>query len=135
MRVIIEDIPEDGIAAYITETKLNRDDLKPGQRAALVIRLFYEEVRLKAEKREISGINNPDPNSEQGRTNEILAKKAGIGKSNMANLLAAYKTRADLFEKVFHGDYSINKAYTEMKRSSTVITVGIPSFFRISTRT
>ncbi|WP_285858802.1 hypothetical protein [Bhargavaea ginsengi] len=29
----------------------------------------------------------------EGRTYEVLAKKAGIGKSNMANLLAVYKAR------------------------------------------
>lgn len=115
VRVIIEDIPEDKIPAYITETKLNRDDLKNGQKAALVIRLYYEEERQKAEERELAGVKNPDPNLEQGRTNEILAKKAGIGKSSMAYLLAVYKARPDLFERVFNGEISINKAYTQMK--------------------
>jgi len=81
----------------LTTDKLNRDDLKSGQKAALVIRL----ERRKAKERELSGIRNPDPNSEQGRTNEVLAKKAGIGKSNMANLLAVYRARPDLFERVF----------------------------------
>jgi hypothetical protein len=50
-----------------------------------------------------------------GRTHEILAKKAGIGKSSMANLLAVYRNRPDLFERVFNGEISINKAYTQMK--------------------
>ncbi len=117
VRVIIEDISEDTIPTYITETKLNRDDLKSGQKAALVIRLFYEEERQKAEGR--SGKRNDlVPNLEQGvegRTNEILAKKAGIGKSSMAYLIAVHKSRPDLFELVFEGSYSINKAYTQMK--------------------
>lgn len=53
---------------------------------------------------------------EKGKTHEILAKKAGIGKSSMAYLLAVYKARPDLFERVFNGEYSINRAYTEMDR-------------------
>src|SRR5690625_1928899 len=52
VRVIIEDIEEDDIPTYIAETKLNRDDLKPGQRAAIVIRLYYEEERQKAKVRQ-----------------------------------------------------------------------------------
>lgn len=92
VRVIIEDIPEDKIPAYITETKLNRDDLKPGQKAALVIRLFYEEERRKARERQATStggtspqlIPNLDEAGDKSTTNEILAKKAGIGKSSMA---------------------------------------------------
>ena len=115
VRVIIEDIDENSIPSYITDTKLQRDDLKRGQKAAIVIRLFYEEERQRAKEREYSGVKNPDPNLEQGRTNEILAKKAGIGKSSMAYLLAVYRNRPDLFELVFDGTYTINKAYTQMK--------------------
>ena len=129
VRVIIEDIPEDKIPAYITETKLNRDDLKPGQKAALVIRLYYEEERQKAKERMSEGgtIGNDirwngsgTPNLERaievtGETAEILAKKAGISKTNMYNLLAVYRNRPDLFERVFNGEISINKAYTQMK--------------------
>lgn len=102
VRVIIEDISEDKIPSYITETKLNRDDLKGGQKAALVIRLYYEEERRKSElRRSLTLIQNTDvPNLDQqeenGRTNEILAKKAGIGKSSMANLLVVYRNRPDL---------------------------------------
>jgi len=123
VRVIIEDIPEDKIPAYITETKLNRDDLKSGQKAALVIRLFYEEERRKARERQATStggtspqlIPNLDEAGDKSTTNEVLAKKAGIGKSSMANLLAVYRNRPDLFERVFNGEISINKAYTQMK--------------------
>lgn len=121
VRVIIEDIDENSIPSYITDTKLQRDDLKSGQKAALVIRLFYEEERQKAREREArtqfgnTGYPNLDTPEETGATNEILAKKAGIGKSSMANLLAVYRNRPDLFELVFDGSYSINKAYTQMK--------------------
>jgi len=128
VRVIIEDIPEDKIPAYITETKLNRDDLKPGQKAAMVIRLFYEEERRKAKERQAENANqlnaklgrktkspNLESSSADGETAEILRKKAGVGKSNMYYLLAVYRNRPDLFEQVFNGEISINKAYTQMK--------------------
>jgi len=120
VRVIIEDIDEKSIPSYITDTKLQRDDLKRGQKAALVIRLFYEEERLEAEKRRASTLiqntDSPDLDErEKTRTDVALAKKAGIGKSSMAYLLAVYRNRPDLFELVFDGTYTINKAYTQMK--------------------
>lgn len=96
----------------MTTDKLNRDDLKPGQKAALVIRLFYEEERRKARKRMSEGgkggIEEGTPSLEgvktSGETAEILAKKAGISKTNMYNLLAVYRNRPDLFERVFNGE-------------------------------
>src|SRR5699024_8031039 len=114
VRVIIEDIDENSIPSYITDTKLQRDDLKRGQKAALVIRLFYEEERQKSEaKRNASLKQNtvlPDlAKREQTQVHVELAKKAGIGKSSMANLLAVYRNRPDLFGRVFNGTYSINK--------------------------
>jgi len=121
VRVIIEDIDENSIPSYISDTKLQRDDLKRGQKAAIVIRLFYEEERQKAREREArtqfgnTGYPNLDTPEETGATNEILAKKAGLGKSSMAYLLAVYRNRPDLFELVFDGTYTINKAYTQMK--------------------
>ena len=106
------------IAAYITATKLARDDLKSGQRAALVIRLFYEEMSQEAKVGQ--GNRNdllPDlAKSKLSRdTAEELAKKAGIGRSSMTYLIAVYRNRPDLFERVFNGEYSINRAYTQMK--------------------
>lgn len=47
-----------------------------------------------------------DQPKKEGKTYEILAKKAGIGKSSMANLLAVYRNRHDLFERVFNTDES-----------------------------
>lgn len=83
--------------------------------------MFYEEERQKAKERQQeagevygNGKEKVVPDLEHaksdGRTNEILAKKAGIGKSSMAYLLAVYKARPDIFD----GEYSINKAYTWM---------------------
>lgn len=90
-----------------------------GQKAALVIRLFYEEERQKASERQATSTGGRKPQlipkldeADNKTTNEILAKKAGIGKSSMANLLAVYRNRPDLFELVFDGTYTINKAYT-----------------------
>ncbi|KZM55186.1 hypothetical protein A3Q35_01140 [Aeribacillus pallidus] len=63
-----------------------------------------------------NGKNKVFPNLETPKHVHVeLAKKAGIGKSSMANLLAVYKSRDDLFELVFNGEISINKAYTQMK--------------------
>lgn len=123
VRVIIEDIDENSIPSYITDTKLQRDDLKRGQKAALVIRLFYEKERQKAKERMSlggkGGIKEGTPDLERlkvsGEVAEILAKKAGVSKTNMYYLLAVYRNRPDLFELVFDGSYSINKAYTQMK--------------------
>lgn len=118
VRVIIEEISEDKIPAYITATKLARDDLKSGQKAALVIRLFYEEERQKAKDRMLSG-KSADPSETfqegSGEVADILAKKVGVSSRYMYNLIAVYRNRPDLFDRVFSGEYSINKAYTQMK--------------------
>src|SRR5690625_4473247 len=116
VRVIIEDIDENSIPSYITDTKLQRHDLKRGQKSTLVTRLFYEEEQQKAKSRQ--GERNdlrPKLDRSSERTDEALAKKAGIGRSSMAYLLAVYRNRPDLEEKVFNGEYTINKAYTQMK--------------------
>ena len=92
--------------------------MKSGQKAALVIRLFYEELAQEAKERMSlggkGGVNEGVPDLEQvkttGRTNEKLAKKSGVGKTNIAYLLAVYRNRPDLFERVFSGEYSINEA-------------------------
>src|SRR5690625_6837415 len=91
VRVIIEDIDENSIPSYITDTKLQRDDLKRGQKAAIVIRLFYEEERQKAREREArtqfgnTGYPNLDTPEETGATNEILrSEERRVGKERRA---------------------------------------------------
>lgn len=54
--------------------------------------------------------------SSDGEAAQVLAKKAGIGKSSMYMLLEVKRKRPDLYEKVFDGSYSIGKAHAEMKR-------------------
>ena len=100
-----------------------------GQKAALVIRLFYEEERQKAKERQResgeiygNGKEKVFPNLETPKHVHVeLAKKAGIGKSSMANLLAVYRNRPDLFELVFDGTYTINKAYTHARARCNVL--------------
>lgn len=105
------------IAKYITETKLSRDDLTKGQRACIVLNLYYEEERQKAKARQ-GERTDIVPKMEQcnGRTGETLAKKVGIGKSSMNNLIEVKRKRPDLYKKVFEGSYTIGKAHAEMKR-------------------
>src|SRR5699024_3892403 len=105
VRVFVdEEIDEGDIPNYIVNNKLNKAKLKPGQRDALVIRLFYEELAQEAKVRQATstGGANPQliPNLDEAgcksTTNEILAKKAGIGKSSMAYLIAVCRNRPDL---------------------------------------
>ncbi|MEH7521663.1 ParB N-terminal domain-containing protein [Bacillus sp. JJ1503] len=122
VRVVFEDISEDKIAEYITETKLSRDDLKSGQKSAIVIRLFYEEERQEARKRQLSTlVQNADTEIFQerdvsGEAAQILADRVGVSARYMYQLLAVYKSRLDLFQLVFDGKYSINRAYSQMKK-------------------
>ena len=117
IRVIVEDITEDEIPNYIAETKLNRDDLKPGQKAAIVIRLYYEEEKQKAKSSQgtRTDISPELEESLAGEVAAILAKKAGISKTNMYYLLSVYKKRIDLFEIVFNGEKAIGWAHAQMK--------------------
>lgn len=113
---------------YITDMKLMKGELKRGQKAALVINLYYEEERRKAKDRMSEGgkgglEGTPDleglsgeaadilakkakgsqgtrtdivPDLEQsinGRANEALATKSGVGKSNIAYLIAVKKKK------------------------------------------
>ena len=116
VRVIIEDIDENSIPSYITDTKLQRDDLKRGQKAALVIRLFHDKgIEKGKERMSEGGKNKVSPNGETINTHKTLAKMSGVGQGSIGRLLPVYRNRPDLFELVFDGSYSINKAYTQMK--------------------
>lgn len=136
IRVVFEDIPEDDIAKYITETKLSRDDLTKGQKAAIVINLYYEEERKKArerqgERKDISPKMGLSPTA--GKVASELAKKAGIGRSSMEYLIAVKRKRTDLYTKVFDGLYSIGKAHAEILSSDlNVITAEINAYQRVA---
>src|SRR5699024_7861721 len=117
VRVFVdEEIDEEDIPNYIVNNKLEKAELKPGQRAASGILLYYHD--LKAEAKWTQGTRN-DIVSEveqcsRGRTNEIIAKKAGVGKTNVAYLLAVYRNRLDLFYRVRDGEIAIGRAYQQM---------------------
>jgi len=121
VNVVFVDIPENEIASYITATKLLRDTLTKGQRACIVINLYYEEERQKAKVRmSEGGSGGLEPSPEvgyvkTGKTAVTIAQMSGVGKTNIEYLLAVKKKRPDLYEKVFDGSYSIGKAHTQMK--------------------
>src|SRR5699024_816527 len=104
--------------------KLEKAELKPGQRAAIVILLYYHDLKAEARARQVEAgslYGNgkklvPDvAQAKTGRTNEIIAKKAGVGKTNVAYLLAVYRNRLDLFYRVRDGEIAIGRAYQQMK--------------------
>src|SRR5699024_7683674 len=99
---------------------LNGETKKPTD----ISRREIEELKksLKAEgKKRMSlggkgGVEEGSANLQQlGKVNEIIAKKSGMSARNVAYLIAVYRNRLDLFERVFDGTMSINKAYTQMK--------------------
>lgn len=118
VKAIFMDVTDDGVPSFIAHNILQAPELKPGQRAAIVIRLHYHEIRNEAKTTQ-GNRNDLLPDLAKSKisrdTAEELAKKAGIGRSNMTYLIAVYRNRPDLFELVFDGTYTINKAYTQMK--------------------
>lgn len=115
--VVFVDIPENEIASYITATKLLRETLTKGQRASIVINLYYEEEKQKAKMTQgtRTDISPELETSLTGEVADVIAKKSGVGKTNIYYLFALKSKRTDLYEKVFDGSYSIGKAHTEMK--------------------
>ncbi len=74
LRVIFEDVSEDGISAYIAETKLNIGELEPGQRAAIAIRLFHEQGIMQGKDRmSKGGRSKVSPTGETIDTHVMLA--------------------------------------------------------------
>src|SRR5699024_12470890 len=76
-----------------------------GQRAAIVIRLHYEEEKQKAKTRQG---NRTDLTSapigakvENKRRSKVLAEKAGVGQGSITRLITVYRNRSDLCELVF----------------------------------
>ena len=119
VRVFVdEEIDEEDIPNYIVNNKLEKAELKPGQRAAIVILLYYHD--LKAEAKLTQGTRtdlSPDVerSSLSGEVAEQLAKKAGVSKTNMYYLIAVYRNRLDLFYRVRDGEIAIGRAYQQMK--------------------
>src|SRR5699024_9821942 len=105
VRVFVdEEIDEEDIPNYIVNNKLEKAELSQRKRAAIVILLYYHDLKAEAKANSLANLKQSTdvPQMEhRGRTNEIIAKKAGVGKTNVAYLLAVYRNRSDLFELVF----------------------------------
>src|SRR5699024_5000666 len=119
VRVFVdEEINEEDIPNYIVNNKIEKAELKPGQRAAIVILLYYHD--LKAEAKLTQGTRTDlspevERSSLSGEVAEQLAKKAGVSKTNMYYLIAVYRNRIDLFYRVRDGEIAIGRAYQQMK--------------------
>lgn len=131
--VIFYDISEDEALQRMADSAVLRRSLLPGQRAAIVLEFseLVEELRREAKERQrqaggdrgnqyTGGKVAVTPNLEEapnkkGETAEVIAEKAGIGKSSIYMLQAVQRDAPDLFEKVKDGKITINKAYTAKK--------------------
>src|SRR5699024_11429424 len=78
VRVFVdEEIDEGDIPNYIVNNKLDKAELKPGQRAAIVILLYYHDLKAEAKANSLANLKQSTdvPQMEhRGRTNEIIAK-------------------------------------------------------------
>src|SRR5699024_3733124 len=98
VRVFVdEEIDEGDIPNYIVNNKLEKAELKPGQRAAIVILLYYHDLKAEARIREYSG-KKIDPTEKiqegsAGEVAEIIGDKVGMTGRNVYNLLAVYRNR------------------------------------------
>lgn len=92
-----------------------RRNLKPGQRAAIVLEFteLVESLREEARKQMLSTLKKGTevsafPNLAKRETQQIhieLAEKAGIGKSSMSYLMAVQRDEPELFSKVKSGGH------------------------------
>lgn len=118
--VIFYNIDEAEALQRMSDSAVLRRSLTPGQRAAIVLEFAELVEKLREKAREQQGKRTdllPElAKSEQKHTHVALAEKAGIGKSSMQYLMAVQRDEPELFEKVKSGEYTINKAQTEMKK-------------------
>src|SRR5690625_4240308 len=118
VKAVFMDVTDNGVPSFIANNILQAPELKPGQRAAIVIRLHYEEERQKAKSTQGARTDlsaNLQRSEMSGEAAGNLAKRVGMSTRNLYYLIAVYRNRPDLFELVFDGTYTINKAYTQMK--------------------
>lgn len=114
VRVFVdEEIDEGDIPNYIVNNKLEKAELKPGQRAAIVILLYYHD--LKAEGNSRKGVERKEPNGAKLKSSKVLADKAGVGHGSITRLITVYRNRLDLFYRVRDGEIAIGRAYQQMK--------------------
>src|SRR5690625_3713447 len=110
VRVFVdEEIDEEDIPNYIVNNKLEKAELKPGQRAAIVILLYYHGRDSQGRRTDLS------PNGERLDSHKELAIKAGVGQGSISRLITVYRNRLDLFYRVRDGEIAIGRAYQQMK--------------------
>lgn len=127
--VIFYNIDEAEALERMCNSAVLRRSLTPGQRAALVLEFaeLVEELRRRAQEnqraagKEYGRGHNEKLSPDLGKANKVyvaklLAERAGVGKSSMEYLMAVQRDEPELFAKVKSGEYTINKAQTEMKK-------------------
>ena len=104
---------------WMIDMQIGRRNITAFQRTALALkkREIYAE---KAKGRMLAGVkvDNPSQNSDQGttkgRTDEHIAKDAGVSRDTVARVKKLQKyADEDTKDKLRRGELSINKAYTE----------------------
>lgn len=124
----------DAAKIWIYNNQLGRRNLEAGQKAALVIERNEAKVREAARLRQTSslkqnqehndvsdrwGQRNPtEPESEKGRTAEILAKQAGVGSATIKRVLKVKRENPELYDKVRSGEVSSLAAYKQVTDKS-----------------
>lgn len=121
--VIFYNIDEAEALQRMSDSAVLRRSLTPGQRAAIVLEFAELVEKLRQEAKERQGMRSdlldisPDLGQcSKSKTSAKLAERAGIGRSSMEYLIAVQRDEPELFEKVKAGEYTINKAQTEMKK-------------------
>lgn len=133
----------DAAKIWIIENQLGRRNLEAGQKAALVIdrdearvreqarlrqvqagidfggdkkSLAYRENRLETQRAQadFDSTKQHEPNREQGRTAEILAKQAGVGSATIKRVLKVKRENQELYDKVRSGEVSTTDAYAQV---------------------
>src|SRR5690625_33404 len=117
VRVFVdEEIDEEDIPNYIVNNKLEKAELKPGQRAAIVILLYYHDMKAEGKARMSTGGNDRvATNGKTQNTHKSLSNKAGVGQGSISRLITVYRNRLDLFHQVRDGEITIGRAYQQMK--------------------
>src|SRR5690625_888612 len=114
VRVFVDEETDEGdIPNYIVNNKLEKPELHPRQRAAIVILLYYHD--LKAEGNSRKGIERKEPNGAKLKSSKVVADKAGVGHGSITRLITVYRNRLDLFYRVRDGEIAIGRAYQQMK--------------------
>lgn len=127
----------DAAKIWIYNNQKSRRNLEPGQKAALAIEQHEAEVREQARLRKVrhgntapgrpknTGVpenpsvladsaNDTSVNTQEGRTTEILAKKAGVGESTVQRTLKVKRENPELYEKIKTGETTAVTAYKKV---------------------